>query len=127
MADAVPGAPLYVDRGQGTRGDTYHLFRRHADGLDGELAAAHVEEVLQVGPEKVDDEDVVEALLPEVVHLRDARCTNAGRQFQNADGSTPAAQRAHSRVPFNVRYDLYSSRSCGASDFLGSCKHRSGS
>lgn len=54
------------DRG----GQTYHLPRCHADRLDRELAPAHVEEVFQARTKQVDDEDVVQALLPEVVYLR---------------------------------------------------------
>lgn len=53
---------------------THHLFGSHAHCLDGELASTHVEEVLEVGPEEVDHEHVVEALLAEVVHLRDTDC-----------------------------------------------------
>ena len=46
----------------------------HAHGLDRELAAAHVEEVLEAGPEEIDDEDVVQALLAEVVYLWYSLC-----------------------------------------------------
>ena len=49
--------------------DTYHLPCRHAYSLDGELAATHVEEVLEIRTEEVDDEDIVEALLTKVVDL----------------------------------------------------------
>ena len=55
-----------------SEGGTHHLFRCHADGFDAELAAAHVKEVLEVGAEEVNDEDIVEALLAKVVHLGDA-------------------------------------------------------
>ena len=48
----------------------HHLLRCHADSFDAELAAAHVKEVFEVGAEEVDDEDIVEALLTEVVNLR---------------------------------------------------------
>ena len=54
---------------RGRAGRTHHLPRSHADGLDRELAPAHVEEVLEIGSEEVDDEDVVETLLTKVVHL----------------------------------------------------------
>ena len=56
----------------GRRGDTHHLLRGHADRLDAELAAAHVEEVFEVGPEQVNDEDIVQTLLTKVVDLRNA-------------------------------------------------------
>lgn len=52
--------------------DTYHLPCRHAYSLDGELAATHIEQVLQTRSEEIDDEDVVEAFLTKVVYLRDA-------------------------------------------------------
>ena len=52
----------------------YHLLCSHADSLDGELAPTHVEQVLQARPQKIDDEDVVQALLPKVVYLRDTGC-----------------------------------------------------
>ncbi len=38
---------------------TDHLSRRHTNGLDRELATTHVKEILQTGPQQVDDEDVV--------------------------------------------------------------------
>ena len=50
----------------------YHLLGSHAHGLDRELTATHVEEVLKVRAEQVDDEDIVQALLTEVVYLGDA-------------------------------------------------------
>ena len=53
---------------------THHLPRRHAHRLDRELAPTHVEQVLQARAQKIDDEDVVQALLPKVVYLRDAGC-----------------------------------------------------
>ena len=51
---------------------TYHLFCYHDNGLDGELAVAMVEEVLQAGPQQVNDQDVVKTLLAEVVDIRNA-------------------------------------------------------
>ena len=49
----------------------YHLFCGHTHGLDGELAPAHVKEIFEVGPQQIDDEDVVKAFLTEVVYLGD--------------------------------------------------------
>ena len=48
----------------------YHLLSGHADGLYAEFPAAHIEEVLEVGSEEIDDKDIVQTLLAEVVHLR---------------------------------------------------------
>lgn len=48
-----------------------HLLGDHDDGLDGESAAAVVEEVLERGAEEVDDEDVVKTLLAKVVDIGD--------------------------------------------------------
>lgn len=56
------------------RHSTYHLLSRHTDGLSGELAPTHVEEVFEVRPKKIDDKDIVESLLSEMVHLRNADC-----------------------------------------------------
>jgi hypothetical protein len=96
---------------------TDHLARGHAYGLDAELAAAHVEQVLEVRTEEVNDEHVVQALLPKVVHVRDARC-RAG-----VSGVWRERERAgDARVLLSVRYERYSSRSCGASDLRGSCE-----
>ena len=50
---------------------TDHLFGGQADCLNREFSAAHVEEVFKVGPEEVNDEDIVETFLSEVMHLRD--------------------------------------------------------
>lgn len=54
------------------RAVTYHLAGGHADGLDREFAATHVEEVLETGPQEINDEDVVQAFLSKVVYLWDA-------------------------------------------------------
>ena len=50
----------------------YHLFGYHHDCLRGESPIAMVEQVFQTGPKQVDDEDVVEAFLPEIVHIWNA-------------------------------------------------------
>ena len=57
---------------------THHLSCSHADGLDCELATAHVEQVLQARPQEVDYENVMEPLLPEVVYLGYASCWQRG-------------------------------------------------
>lgn len=58
----------------------------------------------------------MQALLAEVVYLR-----NSGwRSTANQSGLARAERMGDIRVPFSVRYDLYSSLSCGASDFRGS-------
>lgn len=49
--------------------ETHHLPGSHAGSLDTKLAATHVKEVLHAGPEKVDDENVMETLLTKVVDL----------------------------------------------------------
>lgn len=54
---------------EGIEGVTHHLFGRHTHRLDSELAPTHVKEVLQVGAQQVDDENVVETFLTEIVHL----------------------------------------------------------
>ena len=59
--------------------NTHHLLSGHADRLDAELAVAHVEQVLQVGTEQVNNEDVVEALLTEVVDLGNTRYVSRAR------------------------------------------------
>ena len=51
---------------------THHLPRCHANSLYRELPPTHVEQVFEAGTQQVDDEDVVQALLPKVVYLRDA-------------------------------------------------------
>lgn len=38
---------------------SHHLPCGHADGLGGELASTHVEEVFQAGSEEVDDQNIV--------------------------------------------------------------------
>lgn len=51
---------------------THHLPSSHANGLDRELASTHIEEVLETGPEQIDNEDIVEAFLTKVVDLWDS-------------------------------------------------------
>jgi hypothetical protein len=48
------------------------LLCSHANGLDAELAAAEVEKVFKVWTQKVNDENVVKALLSKMVDLRHA-------------------------------------------------------
>jgi hypothetical protein len=107
-----------AEKGRPTRAKgrcTDHLARGHAHGLDTELAAAHVEQVLQVRAEQVDDEHVVQTLLPKVVHVRDARCrAGVSGVWRGRECAGDA------RVLLSVRYERYSSRSCGASDLRGS-------
>jgi hypothetical protein len=107
-----------AEKGRPTRAKrrcTDHLARGHAHGLDAELAAAHVEQVLKIRAEKVNDEHVVQALLPKVVHVWDARCrAGVSGVWRGRAGDE--------RVLLSVRYERYSSRSCGASDLRGSCE-----
>lgn len=51
---------------------TYHLLGHHHNGLSGEPAVAVVKEILETGTEKVDNEDVVQALLAEVIDIGNA-------------------------------------------------------
>ena len=41
---------------------THHLIGKHQHGLDRELAAAEIEEILQAGPQQVDNHHVVVTL-----------------------------------------------------------------
>lgn len=75
------------------RGKTHHLARRHAHGLDRELAAAHVEQVLETRPEEVDNEDIMEPLLPKVVYLRNPRCRAGGAARSASGGRAQATAR----------------------------------
>ncbi len=68
-------------------GNTHHLLRSHADRLDAKLAVAHVKQVLQVGPEQVDNQDIVKTLLAEVVDLRNTRYVSRESQ-QDDRGAT---------------------------------------
>jgi hypothetical protein len=58
--------------GRETLKRAHHLLGHHDDGLDGEASVAVIEEILQAGAQKVDDEDVVQALLAEVIDVGDA-------------------------------------------------------
>lgn len=77
-------------------GRTHHLARGHAYGLDGELATAHVKEVLETRTEKVDDEDVVQALLSEVIYLGYPRYIQ--RQFSRDEESRAVSGRRRGRL-----------------------------
>lgn len=48
---------------------TYHLLGHHDHSLDGESAAAMVEKILQRGSQQVYHQDVVKALLAEVIDI----------------------------------------------------------
>jgi hypothetical protein len=48
------------------------LLGCHANGLDGKFSLAHIKEILQVRPEQIDNQDVVQSFLSEMVNLRNA-------------------------------------------------------
>ena len=52
---------------------SYHLLGRHANSLDGKLPAAHIEEILQIRAEQVNNEDIVQSFLAKVMYLRHTR------------------------------------------------------
>jgi hypothetical protein len=53
---------------------TYHLLCNHYHGLDGKFTVAVIEQVLQAGPEQVNDQDVMKAFLTKVVDIGDTGC-----------------------------------------------------
>ncbi len=57
---------------------TYQLIGQKQDSLEGELAVAEVEQVLERGPEKVNDHGVVVAFCPEPTDKRDTNTTGKG-------------------------------------------------
>lgn len=59
----------------GWKGSTYHLLGYHDHRLDGKPPVAVVKEVLEGGPEEVDDQNVVQALLTEVIDIRNTSCS----------------------------------------------------
>lgn len=61
---------------------THHLLGDHDYSLDRKLPVAVVEQVLQTGTEQVDDQDVVQALLAEVVNIRDPSCMLSVEWFE---------------------------------------------
>ena len=54
---------------------THHLEDEHANAFGGLLPAAHIEEVLEIWAEEVDDEDIVQPFLTGVVSLWDTLCS----------------------------------------------------
>lgn len=60
------------------------MLRSHANGLDGKLATAHVEKVLEVGTQKVNDEDVVETFLPKIMDLGNTGYVHTEQKGQRA-------------------------------------------
>jgi ABC-type transporter Mla MlaB component len=73
------------------------LLGYHDNRLDGELPVAVVEQVLQAGAEKVNNEDVVQALLAKVVNIRDAGWAMLARAGEAAWWCGSSQQRAASR------------------------------
>ena len=113
-----------MERAEAPRGSkTCHLLGRHTHSLDAELAVAHVEKVFQVGAKEVDHKDVVEPLRAVVLNLRDSNCKERRNKPRGSKTNEQRWERGgtidgidgragiHLRVPFNVLYDLYSSRS----------------
>jgi len=54
---------------------SYHLFGNHYNSFDREFSMAVIEEVFKAWSEQVDDQDVVKALLAEVIYVRNTGCT----------------------------------------------------
>jgi len=53
--------------------NTYHLLRNHHNGLCRESSVTMIKKVFERWSEKINDEDVVEALLAEIIDIRDTR------------------------------------------------------
>jgi hypothetical protein len=65
----------YNDRIKLSEGNiNHHLLCSHAHSLDGELATAHIKQVFKIGSQEIDCEDVMQALLAEVMDLRNTDC-----------------------------------------------------
>lgn len=85
------------------------MLRRHAYSLDGEFATAHVKEVFKIGSQKIDREDIMQALSAEVMDLRNANWgpdrKGTRRRASNAavGARTMKVGRVNIRVPFKVR------------------------
>ena len=57
--------------GRGSRNeDPYHLLRDHYDGFGRKSSVTMIKEVFKRGSQKVNDENIVKALLAEVVDVR---------------------------------------------------------
>ena len=71
-------SPVALSRTQAALEDpclqTHHLISEEEDRLDGKLSIAKVEEVLEAGAQQLHHHDVVVALLPKPLDLRDALC-----------------------------------------------------
>lgn len=92
------------------------MLRDHDDSFHGELAVAVIEEVFQAGAEQIDDQDVVQTFLSKVVDVGDS--SYAMLEVLLAMSTCICLNLRH---PTSILYVLYSSRSWGASLFLGSC------
>jgi hypothetical protein len=62
---------------------TYHLLCNHYNGLDGEFPVAVIEQVLQAGPEQVNDQDVVKAFLAKVVDIGNTSCKQVSMRLRH--------------------------------------------
>lgn len=76
----VVGLDITVDEGFGmdVLDAGYKLVGQQQDGLERELAVAEVEEILQTGPEQVDDHGIVITFSTEPTHERDTDTTSKG-------------------------------------------------
>ena len=54
----------------------YHLLGYHDNSLNGESSITVIEQIFQAGTEQVDDQDVVQALLAEIVDIGDTWASN---------------------------------------------------
>lgn len=61
---------------------TYHLLGYHDHSLYRELPVAVIKQVLETGAQQVNNQDVVETLLPEVVNIGDPGCVGVSGSAQ---------------------------------------------
>jgi len=53
---------------------TYHLLRYHDNSLYRELPVAVIKQVLKTGAQQINNQDIMQALLTEIVHIGDPGC-----------------------------------------------------
>lgn len=61
----------------------HHLSGCHTHSLDSELPPTHIEKIFQTRPQQINDEDIVQALLPKMIYLWNPGWTQSDKSETN--------------------------------------------
>lgn len=87
---------------------THQLIRQHQNCFQAELSVAEVEQVLQAGPQQIDDHDVVVAFNAIPAHVGNADCSDN----EEGENCSDSRQQILARPGLAAYTHLHPARSC---------------